>query len=673
LDTGLIREAIEGNDSIFNREDFQSLDTDEVISGLKLILQDESLSLSQKRMLISSSWRIAYRVKPPTIEEFLTPDWIGPMADSLYPHVRDTLVQFWKPDSNKRHLVLGTAIGSGKSILSTLSAMYVTIQLWCMRNPKRFFGLAQSTSIVQALISFTMKKAEQLLLQPFMQILLSSPKFHRVKQEEHVKRHQEENPDLVCWTSAGKMGSLQFYNDIHYVIASSPASLLGLNLIMAILSEISFFIDQGFSPEYIWRIYQDSKSRVRSRFGDRRLSGTIIDSSPNDIELSPIDKWIFSGEADQDPLNLVLIGSLWEFLPDKFPIWKHSGETFPVFRGSSGKPAKVLTDGEVESYPKEEVMDIPIDLKQLFIDNTLKNVKDFGGWPSGSIGVLIRDENVVNRMFLDGLKNVYTFIYAPDDRSSIRLIFDSIAPTFFVRYDKGLEFWRYPDAVRYLHVDQAEVHDMASISMVHPEWCLDTEQLIYVTDFTIPISPKKARINLDAIRLFIEDLWKVGRMNIGKVTFDQYQSKATISYLHGIGMNVDVLSVDRDPNIYLTYVSMIQSGRVYAGRNIFLKNNLLSLQEVTQSSGKKKIDHTIGKVVYEDHGKWESSFMGKFAKDVSDSNCGAVWNALHDFTGIAPSMSLEDLTPKKGSDILTQKDIALKKALEKYGFTPRGG
>lgn len=564
----------------------------------------------------------------------------------------------------------GDKIITHNSFTSTIWSLYITVNLWSMRDPKRFFGLSQATSIVHGMISFTMEKAQQLLLQPFFQILLSSPKFHRVKQEEHLNRHQQEHPNEICWTSAGKIGALQFYNDVHYMIASSPAQLLGLNMITAVLSEISFFLEKGFSSEYIWRIYQDSKGRVRSRFEDKYFSGTVIDSSPNDIELSPIDKYIFQGQAEKDKTNYVVTGAQWEFLPHKFPEWKKTGKTFPVFRGSQGSPAKLIeSEAERNNYNSDEVYDVPIDVKQLFEDNVTKSVKDFCGWPSGSQGVLIREERVIEKMFTTQLKNIYSYIAAPASKSSTKLIWNEIAPHFFVRHNKGYEFFRNPIEKRYVHVDQAETGDMASVAMIHPEMTKDGE-VVYITDFTVAISPEKERINLDAIRLFIQDLRDVGRINIDMVTFDQYQSKATIQYLKEKGFRAELLSVDKDPKVYLTYVSLIHSGRVKAGKNIFLKNNLKSLQEISTQSGRKKIDHTKGKIIYEDGGKWETSEMGKFAKDVSDSHCGAVWNAVHNFTG-APRL-LWDESKGKNSDYssIIKKEL-YKELNDRYGLEVR--
>jgi hypothetical protein len=664
----LIRDLIQGDETVLEKEEFFDLKSEDIVLSLRGILNDYRLTDNERKYLLANVWKINYRIKPPTIDEFLTTEWIGVTADSLFPHVNDILKEFWAPTSEKRHLVLASAIGTGKSFISTLWSLYITTRLWCMRDPKRFFGLSQATSIVQALISFTMEKASQLLLQPFMQILTSSPKFKRVKMEERLISTQEEYPDQICWTTAGKMGALQFYNDIHYIVASSPESLLGLNMITAIMSEISFFIEKGFSSEYIWRIYQDSKARVRSRFENKYFSGTVIDSSPNDIELSPIDKYVFQGQAAKNKRNLVITGAQWEFLPNKFPEWKKTGESFPVFRGSQGKPAKILEAEEVSQFSKDEVYNVPIDVKNLFEENIIKNVKDFCGWPSGSQGTLVRDESIIERMFKNTLKNVYTNIFAPESMDSRHLIWNEIKDQFFIKFDKGYEFYRNPLEKRYIHVDQAEINDMASLSMIHPETDKKSGDIIYVTDFTLLISPEKGRINLDSIRYFIEDIRDKGRLNIAVVTFDQYQSTAAIQYLKDKNFNVGRLSVDRDPKPYYTYISLMSSGKIKCGRNIFLKNNIKSLQEIRQSSGKKKIDHTIGKNVYWDGGVWEMSEMGKFAKDASDSHCGAIWNCIHNFTSIPLYVWEQNSEEKKEKRIDTIKSKLLKELSEKYGF-----
>jgi hypothetical protein len=82
-----------------------------------------------------------------------------------------------------------------------------------------------------------------------------------------------------------------------------------------------------------------------------------------------------------------------------------------------------------------------------------------------------------------------------------------------------------------------------------------------------------------------------------------------------------------------------------SGKNIYLKNNLRSIQETKTESGKKKIDHMKGKLTYEDGGDWEMSTMGLYAKDVSDAHCGAVWNMMQNFRG-APKYMWDDDAPR---------------------------
>lgn len=661
----ILKDLVQGDEALASREEIQLLSNKDVRDALRIILGSPNLSEKERVNLVSNSWRIHYRVKPPTMEEFLTPEWIGPTATSIFPHVKEILTDYYQPDAPYRNLILASAIGTGKSFTSALWSLYVTTQLWAMRDPKKFFNLSQATSMVHGLISFTMDKAAQLLLQPFMQILLSSPKFRRVKLEERLAVRQQEYPDEICFTTAGKMGVLQFTNDVHYILASSPANLLGLNMITAVLSEISFFIDKGFSTEYINRIYQDSKRRVRSRFGDNFLSGTVIDSSPNDLELSPIDQYIFSGRAEKDPKNYVVTGSQWEYIPHKFPEWQRTGKTFPVFRGDSGNPPRILLETtELQEFEPEEIYFVPIDARDLFEEDILKSVKDLCGYPGGSSGTLLRNDLAIEKMFVPNLKNTYTHIVVPADKDPKDLIWNIIKDQFFIPFDKGFEFYRSPLEKRYIHVDLSETGDMAGIGMVHPERTKDGG-IMYVTDFTIAISPEKGRINIDAVRLFIQDLKEKGNIPIESVTFDQYQSSTSIQYLKTKGINASLFSVDRDKKVYLTYISYILSGRVMAGRNIYLKNNLKSLQEVTMNSGRKKIDHTKGKIIYWDGANWESSQMGKFAKDVSDAHCGAVWSALHNFTGVVRYVWDEEEAKEEAPVI----DSKLIKTLEdRFGF-----
>jgi hypothetical protein len=641
----LLKDLLQGDSGIALRSQFEVLTKPEIREGLNILLSSKYLSDRSKQLMLAELWRINYREKPPGIREFLTDKWIGPMSESLHVHVKEILENFWAFQSPCCHLVLGAAVGTGKSTCAAIHNLYVSTILYLMINPKKFFGLAPSTSIVQAFISFSMDKATQILLQPFIQILSTAPKFRRVKQEEHLKTQQEKYPDQICWTTASKMGVLQFPGDILYIVASGPAQLLGLNMIQSTMSEISFFIDRGFSPEYIWRIYQDSKARIFSRFGNKMYCGTVLDSSPNDLDASPIDKYIFTGEAQKDKENYVSIGSQWEMYerdPKKtkvkslYPIYFETGETFPVFRGNAGLPPEVILPENEHQYDPIELFHIPIDLKREFYQATEKNVKDVCGWPANTSGKLINSQIRIEEIFTPQLKNVYSFIKVPSTESAVHLIWGLIKDKFFIQTgDDRWEFWRAPNARRWLHFDQSETGDFAEIAMSHREYDLERNEHVIVHDFTLAVTGgQNARINLDAFRLFPEDLRNFGRIDLACVTFDRFQSSTTIQYLKEQGFNAKAFSVDTSVDPYISYAALINIGNIKSGRNIFLKNNIKSLMETKTVHGRRKIDHMIGKIVRDDGGHWQTSSMGFYAKDISDCASATAYLITHEDEGV---------------------------------------
>lgn len=676
--TYLVKDMIQGDSTIDDREDFESLTGEDIRQAVKLIVENGNFSEAQKKYFLENTWRIHYKTKPPFMDEFLTTKYLGPTALSIYPHVKKVLIDFWHPLSEYRHLLLATSIGFGKSTLSALSALYIITHLALMKNPKAYLYQSEAASLVIALISFSMKKATQLLVKPFYNILITSSFFHRVKQEEYLdKRQMEYGTEKVCWTSASKMeGAFQFTNDLHILTASDPANLLGLTMIQAIMSELSFFIDRGIAPDTINRVYNDAKGRIFSRFGYRYFATTIMDSSPNDYNL-PIDNYVFSGKAEKEiddfgiRRNMVVTGAHWEQDSFKtlYPRWMQTGRTFPVFRGTSGKPPEILNEErrELKNYNANEIYHVPIDLRQQFEKDIKKMVKDYCGWPAGGDGRLIDNFNTIEDMFYDHLSNVYTSIKAPASKSPEKLIWDKIYSDFFIKTGSNYEFYRAPRQPRSIHLDLSESGDMSGISMAHME--LDEHgQTVVVVDFTLALSTQNVRINLDAIPLFLLDLAKVGKVPIFKITADRYGSPQIIQRMKREGFTSEKLSVDKDLAPYHILVSWMKNNRIKVGRNIFLKNNLKSLIEMTSDKGNKKIDHQKGKIVYDDIGDWDSSQMGINAKDVSDSLCGAAYSLITEYKSIPSYQWIEEPNKKDNETESALKKELLNKVNEKFGL-----
>jgi hypothetical protein len=135
----ILKDLLQGDDRLVYRPEIQDLSQESIQETLQEILVSSQIGEKESKFLLSNLWKVTYRIKPPSIEEFLTEEWIGVTARNLWPHVKEVLNEYWMPDSPYRSLLLASSIGTGKSFMSTLSNLYIIVNLWCMRDPKKFF------------------------------------------------------------------------------------------------------------------------------------------------------------------------------------------------------------------------------------------------------------------------------------------------------------------------------------------------------------------------------------------------------------------------------------------------------------------------------------------------------------------------------------------------------
>lgn len=618
----MLTDLIHGDSSIDDREDYALVTGEEIQQALKLILTNPNLNDSQKKFYIENSWKIHYRGNrpPPNIDQFLTPYFLGQTATELYSYIPNILTEFWDYNKPYRHFILTPHIGWGKSFSAVITNLFLATHLILMKDPKKFFGLAKATLLSQVLISFSLDKASELLLEPFLQILESTDLFEKCRTVDSLhKRNKEFGVDKFFWTTASPTSAILFSNGVNIKLASSATKLLGVTIIMGTLSEISFFQERGFSQDEIIRVYNDLKKRIFSRFQYNYWARTILDSSPNDIE-NKIDNYIWN-EAPKDSRNYIIKGTMWDWQPWKFSNVK---DTFPIFVGSSSKKSKIISLDEVSEYDEKDIIHVPKEIHNMFEDDMTKALKDLAGIPAGAPDKLIQNKEKIEKMFTDKIPNIYTHIYAPYNLPPEQLIWDKIKDQFFIPLGNNrFQFHRYPDVERTLSVDQSITGDTTGIAMCHKEINLQGNT-IYVIDFSIPIVPNKSRINLDAIKYFILDLRKYGSIRLRAVSFDRFQSENTMQFLTREGFEVERLSVDETVGPYMTLVNLLNTDRIKLGKNIYVKNNLKSLRQV-ETKTKIKIDHTNGKIdtdLYDTN--WETSFLGYYAKDISDAIAASI-------------------------------------------------
>ena len=506
------------------------------------------------------------------------------------------------------------------------------------RNPKQYLKLGESTRLTDATISFTKGSAYDLVIKGLDSLLQTSPKCQKLHYERDMTNpeYTESGKILFCNTSKGN--SILRVGDIFYDCISEPIQLVGRNLISVSATELSF-LKEVMPEEKVMKLVDEMFSRVHNRFGYNNPNvSLIVDSSPNSME-GLADQWIEKHKNDKD--KLFINDKKWE-LPTfswMFPIYEKDkkNNVFPIFKGTSTQPTKIITKEEVKNFNEDDIIWTPNDLYELAKDNVTKIMRDFGATPTaGSDTKLFTNHQLIDQCFVPNLKNFYMFEYASYLLAPETLLWDKVRPLFYVYTGQKNSFRlkRYPSAERFVHIDMAEKKDMAGVSMVH----LETDKIgrkMYVADFTLPIMSKKDdKINLDSFKYLVYCMKVYGNTNIKKVTYDGFESKSSIQFLERNGFECERLSLDNTPDYYLSFASWVMQGRVKIGKNLVMKNNMKSLITTNEGhngkeskSGKLIVDHVQGDWIDLENSDWEKSKCGYFGKDLSDSFVGACTNA----------------------------------------------
>lgn len=445
--------------------------------------------------------------------------------------------------------------------------------------------------------------------------------------------------------------ALQMENGVNYKLVSGDKDIIGATLISGNLTELAFFQENGWSEDDVWKFFSKMRNRIDSRMHGNYMGRFILDSSPNNLE-SIIDKWI-DEKARKDPTNFFLQGSRWDLFPHEFKAAldengqvKHDfSVAFPLFKGGGGKPTTVIESPEqLSTYNPKDIIWCPewqvtssgrVSEKTPALENPVQFMRDQCGQPSGAADRIFYEAKVIDDAFNNNLRNVFSNIIALKEENPEHLIWDQVKDVFFNKVMNEYYYYYEPTIPRVASVDLAISGDTASIAVSHVEWApglvdeAGNQLKMYVTDFTIPVIPKGGMINLDAFKFFIQDLITLGHMNIQHVGFDGFQSRSIMQALERSGVQVELLSVDNNMIPYNSFIEYAFHRRWVCGKNIMVKNNLLSLQYTKRKSGSGKVDHKKGKNVYTDGAcpacspysetAWTTSLVGYFAKDTTDA------------------------------------------------------
>jgi hypothetical protein len=467
----------------------------------------------------------------------------------------------------KNEIILQLGKGSGKDFVSTVACAYIVYKLLCLKDPARYFGKPSGDAIDIINVAINAQQAKNVFFKGFKSKIERSPWFAG-----------KYNP---------KVDSIEFDKAITvYSGHSERESHEGLNLLMAVLDEISGFAnevgtgnEQGKTADNIYKAFSGT---VDSRFPD--LGKVVLLSFPRyqgDFISKRYDDVILEKEVIERKHTFIINPDLPEDLSEnRLDIgWEEDNIiSYKVPR------VYALKRPTWEVNPTRKIEDF----KMAFFKDMGDAMMRFLCTPTYSSDAFFKQKDKLERCMT--LRN-------PIDN--------------FKRFDEA--FTPDPNKIYYVHADLAQKHDKCAVAIAHVDkWVniqviKDYEQVapLVIVDAVVWWEPKtEGPVNLSEVKQWIQNLRRQG-FNIGMVSFDRWQSFDIQNELKAVGIRTDTVSVAKKH--YEDLAMMIYEERVAMPMIPLLLDEMSELKIMPNN----RVDHPRKK-----------------SKDLADAVCGAVFGAI---------------------------------------------
>lgn len=467
----------------------------------------------------------------------------------------------------KNEVILQLGKGSGKDFTSTVACAFIVYKLLCLKDPARYFGKPSGDAIDIINVAINAQQAKNVFFKGFKTKIEKSPWF--------------------AGRFYAKAESIEFDKSITvYSGHSERESHEGLNLILAVLDEISGFAqevgtgnDQGKTADNIYKAFRAS---VDSRFPDLgkvallsfpRYPGDFISQRYDDViadkeVITKTHRFIMNPDLPEDAEGNSLEIS-WD--EDTILNYKYPG----VF--ALKRPTWVVN-------PTRKIDDF----KLAFFTDMGDAMQRFACVPTFASDAFFKQRDKVRAAM------------------SLRNPLDS-----FRRFEET--FKPDPDKIYYVHADLAQKHDKCAVAIAHVDkWVniqvvKDYEQVVpfVIVDAVAWWEPRvEGPVNLSEVKQWIQNLRRLG-FNIGKVSFDRWQSFDIQNELQAIGMRTETVSVAKKH--YEDMAMLVYEERLVMPSIELLFEELTELKIIKEN----KVDHPRKK-----------------SKDLADAVCGAIYGSI---------------------------------------------
>jgi len=383
------------------QRDISKLNPDE-LETFKLLMEElQQPSIPKGERILDVLSDAEYERIPVDIETFIKDEYyLGKTCAGIYPKWLEALIELFSGGYNE--CIFTGAIGTGKTFAASIGACRILYELSCLRDPCKTFGLAPGSTISIANMSVNELLARKVVFENLGAKIKASPYF-----SEHFKAEDTQK-------------EMRFPKGIWLTArATTDHSVLGMNLISAILDETNFMArNEGKKTsdgrrygmvDQAETLYTSMKRRMKSRFEKNgKLPGMLFVVSSKQTNDDFTARRIT--ESLNDPSVLVRDFSLWDVKPSHY-----SDKKFFVLCGNESVPSRVLDPGEESRYDGEllpescVLIEVPEDFRTDF-------ESDLEGCLTGDTLIPLLDGTEVPIQDLVGREEFWTYSYTPDGR-----------------------------------------------------------------------------------------------------------------------------------------------------------------------------------------------------------------------------------------------------------------
>jgi hypothetical protein len=495
-----------------------------------------------EQALVEEAKRAGFFIMPLTIDEFIAR--LG-LEGSIYPAWMEHLRKLYPSPIHTAHnyVLLTGAIGTGKSTVSKIAALYTAYKILCLKDLKAF-NLFITKPIQFVFFHVKIEKSRIEFLEYVKDVFENHDLFNEIRD---LRLEQKLKPIPIDFQADG----------------SKSNSSIGGDVIFYVFSEANF-VNEGVIRFKLEQAYNRFKSRFLA--AKDYIGNIIIDTSAS-YEGSVVD---FLGHRAED--FYVVRMSQWEAKAHT-GLFFRKGTILVYTGGILGEP-KILGDkdslspAELSVYEPERIIEVPKEFEKEFMTNIYEALISLAGVSVRPPNSLFTREMVSAVMRLPRV--------TPDVVSIMQLdtMLDPILSALPI--DRAIA----------IHIDTSIRGDNTGIAIGY--WY--DEQLIHIP-VAFGIHNEGDDIPMNIIEGLITQIAQQRQVSI--VTADTYQSYKLLQDITiRTRIKTQTISVDQNPSIYFSLKKAIIDRTINITQNHLLIDELTNLRyKIVGASFKPKIDH----------------------------------------------------------------------------------